>query len=74
LNIFFFFFFFFSFDRSHLCLLLLCLQLFLQQIAYERLLNVNRRVWILPLRFAYKMSIDVSCEFFHFSLFSFHFF
>ena len=31
-----------------------------RQIVYERLLNVNRRVWILPLRFAYKMSIDVS--------------
>ena len=29
------------------------------QVAYERLLNVNRRVWILPLRFTYKSLIDV---------------
>lgn len=26
-----------------------------RQVAYERLLNVQRRVWILPLRFAYKV-------------------
>ena len=58
---------------AYLHLLSLSLSPEKKQIAYERLLNVNRRVWILPLRFAYKMSIDVRLccccfAFFFFSL------